>query len=155
MNFAPKTEKQLTEERLIPAGIYPFEVVNAEAKKSKKGNDMIEIQLRVFMPDGTERAIKDWLMELIAFKLFHFCSYTGLAAAYANGTLTSHDVLNKTGFVKVGIQTDKKKQYEDQNNVVDYMRDAGTGMKRSGVTAPADAPAAPAPVTAPEDDVPY
>jgi hypothetical protein len=133
MNFTAKTEKQLVEERLIPDGVYPFEVISAEDKKSKKGNDMIEMEVRLFMPDGTSRSMTDWIMEKMAFKLFHFCAYTGLSQKYDAGTLQSQDCVGRTGFAKVGIQADKSGQYPDRNTIADYVRTPE--MKKNGVVA--------------------
>jgi len=154
MNFQPKTEKQLAEENLIPKGVYPFEVSKAEAKRSKKGNDMIEVEHRVFMPDGSERMLRDWLMAAIGFKLFHFCAYTGLSTQYDAGTLTSHDCVGKSGFLEVAIKEDKTGQYPPQNSVKDYCRPA---FKKGATPQPTDAQLAnqvPASGEASED-VPY
>lgn len=133
MQFKAKTEKELAEENLIPEGVYPFEVGKAEAKKSKKGNDMIEMELRVFMPDGKERGMRDWLMEQMGFKLFHFCAYTGLSQKYDAGTLNSHDCEGRSGYVKIDIQEDKTGQYPPRNNVRDYVRQE---IKKTGALAP-------------------
>lgn len=130
MQFKAKTEKELAEEILIPEGVYPFEVSKAEAKKSKKGNDMIEMELRIFMPDGKERGLRDWLMEQMGFKLFHFCAYTGLSQKYESGTLQSHDCEGRSGFLKIEIQEDKTGQYPPRNSVRDYVRpDFNKGAK--------------------------
>lgn len=157
MQFKAKTEKELAEENLIPEGIYPFEVSKAEAKKSKRGNDMIELELRIFTPEGKERGLKDWLMEAMGFKLFHFCAYTGLSHKYDAGTLNSHDCEGRSGFVKIEIQEDKTGQYPPRNSVRDYVRQE---VKKSGALAPLTAqqignlPAGvPAPKT--EEDVPF
>jgi len=149
MNFAAKTEKQLKEELLIPAGTYPFEVMTAEDKKSKKGNDMIELTLRIFMPDGRSRQLKDWVMEKMAFKLFHFCAYTGLSLKYEHGTLTANDCVGRSGYVEIEIQEDKAKQYPDRNAVGDYVRTPD--MKKTDVVASKPTPTTPAPASA-EDD---
>lgn len=122
MNFAAKTEKQLSEEGLMPEGIYPFDVMSAEAKKSKKGNDMIEMELRVYADDGREHKLLDWLMPVMGFKLFHFCAYTGLSRQYENGTLNAEDCIGKSGYVKIVIQPDKEKKFPDRNSVKDYVR---------------------------------
>lgn len=132
MQFKPKTEKEIIEENLIADGVYPFECIDAEAKKSKAGNDMIEISLRVFLPDGRERALTDWLLESPAYKLFHFCAYTGLSREYESGSLTAPDCVGRAGFVKVGTQKDKTGQYPDRNSVRDYARQE---IKQGGVTA--------------------
>ncbi len=133
MQFKAKTEKELAEENLIPEGVYPFEVIKAEAKKSKKGNDMIEMELRIFLPDGKERTLRDWLMEAMGFKLFHFCAYSGLSMKYEAGTLNSHDCEGRSGYAKIEIQEDKTGQYPPRNSVRDYVRQE---IKKTGALAP-------------------
>ena len=70
MNFTPKSEKELSEENLFPAGIYPFEILEATDKTSKKGNDMIELKLRVFHGER-HQIVNDYLLESIGYKLRH------------------------------------------------------------------------------------
>ncbi len=157
MQFKPKTEKEIVEENLIPDGVYPFETIDAEAKKSKAGNDMIEVGLRVFLPDGRERALTDWLLENPAYKLFHFCAYTGLSREYESGSLTAEDCVGRSGFVKVGTQKDKTGQYPDRNTVRDYVRQE---IKKSGVTAPRNEPtpeqlANLSPSGGPDEEIPF
>jgi hypothetical protein len=43
VKITPKTEEQIKMERLLPAGDYPFQVLSAEDKRSKNGNDMIAL----------------------------------------------------------------------------------------------------------------
>jgi hypothetical protein len=155
MQFPPKTEKQLAEENLIPDGVYPFEVMRAEAKKSKAGNDMIALELRIFTPDGKERALNDWLMPQMGFKLFHFCAYTGLAQQYESGSLTSHDCEGKQGFVRIGSQEDKSGQFPPRNTVKDYVRPE---MKKDGgrvQLTESQLANLPQGVPVPTEDVPY
>lgn len=132
VNFKPKTEKQLVEETLIPAAIYPFEVIEAADKTSKAGNPMIELSLRIFLPDGRERVLKSWIMEKMQFQLFHFCAYTGLQTKYDAGTLAAADCVGRSGYAKIVIQADKKGEYPDRNSVADYMRSADGKMPAPG-----------------------
>ena len=120
MRFAPKTEEQLNEENLIPAGNYPFEVVIAEEKQSKAGNDMIALKLRVY---HGERAlcVNDWLMESMGFKLRHFCEETGLLDKYEAGTLRADDCDGKSGFVTLKVEP-KKGDFAAKNAVKDYCK---------------------------------
>lgn len=159
MQFQPKTEKQIAEESLIPVGIYPFEVSSAESATSKKGNAMIALSLRVFMPSGAERAVKDWLMPSMAFKLFHFCAYTGLSQQYEAGTLTAEDCIGCNGFVKIEIQEDKTGQYPPRNSVRDYMRSGESGGKMptgGGIrTEPMAQPQSDAQQAGEPEDVPF
>lgn len=125
MRFAPKTEKELVEENLIPEGVYPFEVTTAVETQSKKGNDMIKMFVKVFKPDGSFIVVTDYLMEAMMFKLLHFCEATGNMALYESGQIKSDSLGNINEFVgakgecKISIR--KSDDYPDQNQIKDYV----------------------------------
>ena len=150
MNFKSKTEKEIQEENNIPNGDYPFEVIDAQNTKSKAGNDMIALTLRVFVGESSRQQM-DWLLESMPGKLFHFCSYTGLAKQYQDGSLSAEDCLGKSGFLTIGTQKGKKKDdsdeyWPDRPTVKDYIRNAG-GVKKDVIAAPDKA--------VEKDDVPF
>lgn len=118
--FKAKTKKEIQEENLLPEGIYPFEVLEAQEKKSKKGNDMIELKLRVFAGERTVQLL-DWIMEAMSFKLYNFCDYTGLKQQYESGALRGTDCIGRTGYCKIIIQDDKTGEYPSRNSVKDYV----------------------------------
>lgn len=133
MKFKSKTEKEIAEENNIPNGDYPFEVIDAQDTKSKKGNDMIALTLRVFVGDAS-RQVTDFLLESMPGKLFHFCSYTGLSKQYQEGTLCAEDCLAKSGYLTITTQKGKKKDdsdeyWPDRANVKDYIRNI-SGVKK-------------------------
>lgn len=126
MRFAPKTEQELASELVMPAGTYDFEVIEAEEKTSKAGNEMIVVTLKVFGNDGGFRMVTDYLMEKMGFKLRHFCCTTGLIQAYNAGSLTSGKCEGRSG--KVILQIDPERKSEDgqktfppKNSVKDYL----------------------------------
>lgn len=121
MNFTPKTEKEIAEMNLIPAGEYDFEIIEANDKVSKSGNDMIELKLKVFDHNGAERVMFDYLLEQLAFKLRHAAEACNLVDRYNMGTLVANDFVNKSGRLKLGIQKDKTGAYPDKNTVADYI----------------------------------
>lgn len=129
MTLTPKTEQQLAEENLFPAAVYPFEVVKAEDKTSKSGNEMIVLNLRLFYGERT-LFLNDYLLEAFGVKLRHACVTLGLGDKYEAGSVVAADFLGKTGFAKVTIKKDKLKKgepdrelYPDQNQVVDYLEE--------------------------------
>jgi hypothetical protein len=122
MQFKPKTEDEIQRENLLEEGAYPFQVVEAAEGKSKKGNDMITVKLRLYRPSGGECFVFDYLLEAMAFKLLHFCEEVGLADKYEAGTLTDEDCVGKEGMVMIGIQ-DAKGGYPAKNVVADYGED--------------------------------
>jgi hypothetical protein len=152
MKFQPKSEDDINNERLCPEGVYPFEVLKATEGKSKSsGADMITLKLRVFVGAEDTYLIDDYLLDSVAYKLFHFCSYTGLAQKYESGTLADKDCEGKTGYLKMGIQKGKKKDdggvWPDRNTVKDYVRGDGIKPNRIGSPTASEQPAS--------DDVPF
>ena len=123
MRFKPKTEQQIMDERLAPEGNYGFVVEKAEDTRSKSGNDMIKLELRVYRKDNSYFHVFDYLLEAMMFKLKHFCDATELSHKYEDGTLQARDCIGKRGYVKIIVQEDKTGQYEPKNAVKDYVTD--------------------------------
>lgn len=113
--------------RCWPRGLYDFEVLTAIDKVSGAGNDMVELELRVYNTEGKERTVKDWLVssEGMAYKLRHFASATGMLPQYERGELKSSEMPGKTGRCQLGIEAGKQvpgtnDKYPDKNKVQDY-----------------------------------
>lgn len=119
----PLTKEQLAQGDLIPPGIYEFEVLDAQEKVSKSGKDMIELQLKVWMPDGRVRTIFDYLLEALEFKMGHFAETVGLLPKYQEGYLNADDCIGKSGKAKIYTQKDKTGQYGDKSAIADYIVD--------------------------------
>ncbi len=135
MKVTPRTTQELDlmrEEALkafkpLDPGIYNFQVINAEAKISKNGHEMIELQLCVWDRDGKEKMIKDWLLDAMAFKTRHFAEGCGLLDKYNLGQINADDCFNRSGKVDLIIQKGKPKpdgdgNYPDRNSVKDYVK---------------------------------
>lgn len=140
MKFTPKSDKELAEERLLPEGEYGFEISGGEDKVSKKGNEMIELTVRVFKPDGNFNLVTDYLMEAILYKVSHAAKACGLEDKYESGDLHGEDFIGKTGMLKLGIQKDKEGQYPDKNVVKDYIvpKDGEENLPPKGSVASAE-----------------
>lgn len=117
-----KIEKPLSKEDIenggtLPAGTYPFSVIKAERGVSKKGNDMIKLNLRLY---GAERDAfcTDYLLETMPFKLGQFCTLTGLEDRYNAGELEAEDCMGREGYVTVKRTKD---DYGVKNEVKDYV----------------------------------
>lgn len=154
MKFTPKTEAEIQLEGLLPKGEYPFEVVSAKEKTSKKGNEMIEVKLEIFAEDGSSRFLFDYLMEKMAFKLRHFCASTKLIASYEAGTLKASDIQGKAGVCKVGVKEDPTGEFLPKNEIKDYVFEAA-GVQQDAPEPKRDAKK-PAVVNELEnDDIPF
>ena len=158
MRFTPMTEDELILSSLLPAGIYPFEVMMAADKISKTGNEMIELKLNVF-GENQEAHVFDYMLEKMAFKLRHFAEATGLISEYERGELEALSCLNKTGYAKIGIDKGNG-NFPPKNTVVDYLKPE-TPVTKNGlleVLRPEVsklAPSSPASKPAPTNDKPF
>ena len=127
MRFTPKSKEELEFENLLPKGEYDFEVVKAEDAVSKKGNEMIKLNLKVFNGDGFQ-FVTDYLMEAMAFKLRHFFETVGMIASYEAGTVDAADLVGCAGKVRIDIEP-ASGDYASKNVVKDYVskakKDAG------------------------------
>jgi hypothetical protein len=150
MRFTPKTEKEIAEENLLPKGEYNYEVIAAEEKRSKSGNEMIAVKLRIFAGEDGGPTLTDYLMEAMARKLRNFCAQNGLLREYESGTLCAEDCIGKSGVAYVKIEKDKTGAYPDKNAIADYpvKRGASAG---GGSGAPPTFDSGPAS----DDDVPF
>lgn len=126
----PKTEKELAEMGLFPAGVYDAEIINAEDRVSKSGNDMIWVKLKVF--NGSEmQFVDDYNVDgVMEYKLRHLCDACGIVDQYEAGEVSVDDINGKSVRVKLKIQKDKTGEYPDKNAVADYV----VGEKDSGKT---------------------
>lgn len=125
MPYQPRDERELQDAMCWPAGVYDFEVVNAEVKESKSGNMMLALSLKIFDPNSDKtRQVKDWLVESDApgclMKLRHYCATVGDLAAYDSGSVENYPGIGACGKLKLGIQ--RSEDYPPQNKVADYVK---------------------------------
>jgi hypothetical protein len=141
MQTNPRDERDIRNDMLLPPGEYDFEVAKATEKVSKSGNDMIELQLRIFT-EGSPRLLKDWLVSGTSMgdlKINRFCHATGLQDAYFADELTGFSCEGATGRVKLTITSSE--QYGDQNGVRDYIVQQPDDQAERAVAEPVEAPA--------------
>lgn len=149
MQFKPRTEKEIQEENLRPAGVYSFEIVDAKDETSKKGNDMIKLSVRLYNTEGDDcGVISDYLLESLAYKLRHAAVACGLEEKYVGGNITADDFIGKMGDLKLSIRKDKTGQYPDQNSIQDYV------VKKDGEVADGPPPGHPAAASL-DDSIPF
>jgi hypothetical protein len=145
MKFQPKSETQLTEDRLAKDGDYDFQVLEASDKKSKAGNQMIELKLGIFNGDALRWHVYDYLVPQMEVKLRHFCDCTGLLAVYESGALAAEACRGRAGRCRLIIE-EAEGSYPDKNVVKDYI------LRKAKPLSPPPVQAPPAPG---EDDVPF
>lgn len=118
MRVTPKTDEELNP--LLMPGEYDAEVYQAEEKTSSKGNEMIELRLKVYH-DGSPQPIllRDWLLDSVPAKLKRFCEAAGLMDLYEAQELTADSCVGASVRVNIKIKSDP--QYGEQNSIGGYM----------------------------------
>lgn len=117
MRFTPKTKEELDFENLLPKGEYDFEIVKSEDAVSKKGAEMIKVNLKVFHDSGFQ-FVTDYLMEKMAYKLRHFFEAIGEINAYNEGSVQAVNLVGCCG--KVQIDIEPAGEFPAKNVVKDY-----------------------------------
>lgn len=128
MRFEAKTKEQIQDEKILPAGEYPFEVIKAEEGKSKKGADMISLTLKVFPDNGPARLVNDWIGSWQGGeeKILGFCEATGITDLYMSGMFGADDCRGLTGYAKLRVQ--ESEQFGTQNQVQLYIPKVHSGL---------------------------
>jgi hypothetical protein len=143
MKFEPKSEKQLTEDRLAKDGDYDFQVLEASDEISRSGNAMIKLKLGVFDGDALRWHVFAYLVPQMEVKLRHFCDCTGLLADYESGSLSAQLCRGRAGRCRL-VTEEGEGTYPDKNVVKDYIL-----RKAKPLAPPPEKPAAG------EDDAPF
>jgi hypothetical protein len=126
MKITPRSEQEINEMGVFPAGEYDFEVIGAKEELSKAGDEMLHLICRVWPSNGDSPIqIHDYLLDAhfksMAQKLRNFCFVTGLENEYRQGGLIADVVLGRTGRCAVEVQKDRNGEYHDRNVIVDYV----------------------------------
>lgn len=119
MRTTPKSEKELAEAGLWPAGTVDFEVLTAEDTTSRKGSDMIKLKVKLYNDSGASQTVFDYLLDAMPHKLRHAAEAFGLLDEYEAGGFEAIDCEGKTG--KCKIKVDKNEGYPDKNGISDYI----------------------------------
>lgn len=130
MKFKPGSD-------LTPEGEHDAVVMSAINKQSKSGNDMIEMQMAVYVGD-MEYGVTDWLVDIpsMQYKIRHFCESAGFD--YEKGELDPAQVQGCN--VRVKIVTSDDEKYGKQSKVKDYLpRPTTVAVKAAPAAAQVDA----------------
>lgn len=136
MKFTAKTEAEVS--GLLVDGRYAFEVVEAEDRVSKSGNEMIALKLRIYNSNNVARFVFDYLLEALDYKLRHFADTAGLLHVYEGNSLYARDCVGKKGFCLVATD-DSNPSYPPKNIIKDYCKSEQSLTSQPGVgSAPLD-----------------
>lgn len=138
MRVTPKTDEQYEAEQAErlekykpwPAGsIVDYEILHADDTKSKAGNDMIKVDVRIFNAEGKTKDLTDYIGEWNDYKLKRINP-----ERYEAGLVEAFDLIGKTGKCKLGIQIgglkDDGTRYADKNEIKEYLKHDEPVQKR-------------------------
>jgi len=128
---------------LIPDGEYDAEIVDAEETKSKAGNDMMKLTVKVF-PGGGDRIVFDYaVVPKTLYKLKQLAAAVGEGAKFAAGQLEPSDLRGKG--CRVTIETEAGKNgFDDKNAIRRYLPQVAGEMPGRSSTPPRH-----------DDDIPF
>lgn len=120
MRFEPISEENLRKEYpVLEQGMGDFEVLSAIEKKSKAGNDMIELKIKAWDCNGTEGLIFDYLVSNVQWKLLQFLKGVGLQDLYETGQIDPKSFVGLCG--KIKIISKKDNEGKDRNAIGEYV----------------------------------
>ena len=122
---------------LIPDGEYDAEIVSAEETKSKKGNDMWKLAVKVWTGGGGPRVIFDYIVNPgTIYKLKQLASALGKRDLFDSGDMGTQEVTGESVRVSIKTETDKTGQFEDKNVVARYLpQSAGVTHSQNGTAS--------------------
>lgn len=122
--FNPEPEGNFTQKKFdaFPEGAYDFEVFSATEKKSKQGNEMIEVVLKVFNGAKDQRV---WDYHTFTtkgqWKPYSFCKAVGIIDKFKAGDISPYDYANKSGRVFLKVEKEEGVEGSFRNVVGHYI----------------------------------
>lgn len=148
VRVTPKTDEQFEQEEAErkaqwlpwPVGAtYDYEVLHAKDSKSKSGNEMIVVDVRVFNAEGKQKDLTDYIGEWNEYKLKRLNP-----ERYEAGLVEADDLVGKTGKCKLNLQKGQSKGtydaegkeefYADKNGIAEYLKADGALPKKPALS---------------------
>lgn len=157
MNFKPQSAADIAAKSKPITGIFPGRVHSAEDCTSKKGVDMIKLDVTVYVGERTFEKTT-YLHPAMEVLVYNFCKNADLLEQYQQGDLCAEMCEGKDVMVKLGIEKGKD-GYPDKSAIKDFMpKDTPeTKLAAPAVNAPATRPKPPADpdLDTQPDDIPF
>lgn len=140
MQFKPNSAEEIAAKSKPITGIFPGRVHGAEDCTSKKGVDMIKLDVTVYVGERTFEK-STYLHPAMEVLVYNFCKNADLLEEYQQGTLRAEMCDGKDVMVKLGVEKGKD-GYPDKSVIKDFMpRDT----QETKLGAPPARPPAPTP----------
>lgn len=111
---------------VLQPGEYDFELENATRKKSSKGKDMWELQLRFEQPNGPDVKVWDYITEQENMQ-WKFLQLFDCLGVQIEDTEKLKDAIGETGKAKVSIDKGDG-QHKERNRVEKYIAKDGNEL---------------------------
>jgi hypothetical protein len=148
ISFNPMSDEEArkAENNVFDEGTYPFLVIDCEHRMSKRGNNMLAVNLEVKTDEGRRR-VRDWVMldGQMAWQLRKFMHGIGMSEQYDAGRLDPSECIGQTGTAEFYIEHDE--QYGDKNRVGKYLPGGGKAKVQPKPEQDPD--------DIPDDDIPF
>lgn len=106
--------------KLIPDGEYEAHVLEAEEMKSKAGNDMIKLTIKVWA-HGDAFHLFDYVVNPSSlWKLKRLAGAVGMMDRFESGAFEPRDLIGKNCLAFVKTKKDESGKYPDQNVIMKY-----------------------------------
>lgn len=122
---------------LLDPGRYDAVVMAADARKTKAGDPMLVLQVKVYDPNGVKPTVFDNITRPYGVRrLKQLCEATGVP--FDDGNIEAEDLRGHNIIVELRVKTDPNGVYEDSNAVTRYLPDDGPkpGQPQSPDTSP-------------------
>jgi hypothetical protein len=139
VTFIPKSEQQITNERLLPKGQYYFDVLECE---EKQGKSCVYFKIKHRLTPADNNISITWYDNLVIhddfqWRLRHACQEMGILDKYEQGSLSAEDFLHCQGILIVDHRIRKDngmleayiKDYGVKSNVTTSVQSKGAASK--------------------------
>ena len=110
--------------KLIPDGEYEATVVEAEELKSKAGNAMLKLTIRVWANGNTFQLVDYVVNPSSLWKLKRLAGAVGLIDKFETGSFDPRELVGKNFLAGVKTKKDETAKYPDQNVIAKYSQSA-------------------------------
>lgn len=119
MQFQPQSAADIAAKSKPLTGNFPGRVHSAEDCTSKKGVDMIKLEVTVFVGEKSFEKTT-YLHPAMEVLVYNFCKNTGLSEEYHQGSLRAEHCDGKDVMVKLGIEKGKD-GHPDKSVIKDFL----------------------------------
>ena len=122
MKFNVLSDAELAKKRcVIVEGEADFTIERVEEKVSKRGNDMFEIQLKVWDKNGTDGSVRDYIVSTAEWKIHQLCDAINEPSLYKSGEIKPDLLEGKSGRCAIILDKTDRGEYPKVKMYLSYV----------------------------------